>query len=45
MFSIFEHCDNFTGMGLENWDISNVSYRRKMFDECKKLKNIPSWYR
>ena len=31
-------------IGLENWDVSNVENMVEMFDGCKSLKQIPSWY-
>ena len=41
---MFYCCKKFTGKGLENWNISKVKNTDNMFDNCMKLKKIPSWY-
>ena len=49
-------CDDFSAIfsefykvkhiiGLEDWDVSNVENMEDMFNDCKSLKQIPSWYK
>ena len=41
---MFEGCENFTGKGLENWDVSNVLNMEYMFRVCKKLNcDLSNW--
>ena len=39
----FIDCEKFKGKGLENWNVTNVTNMRHMFDGCNKL-TIPDWY-
>ena len=40
----FIDCEKFKGKGLENWNVTNVTNMRRMFDGCNKL-TIPNWYK
>ena len=42
---MFKFCKNFTGEGLENWNISNETHMNDIFGKCTLLKNKPSWYK
>ena len=42
---MFYRCYKFTGKGLENWDVSNVTHMNDIFGKCTLLKNKPSWYK
>ena len=41
---MFQNCENFKAKDLDKWNISNVKNMEYMFDNCMKLKKIPSWY-
>ena len=42
--SMFSHCKNFEGKGLENWDVSNIINMNYMFYECENLNcNLSNW--
>ena len=41
---MFQNCENFKAEGLDKWNISKVRHMDFMFDNCMKLKKIPSWY-
>ena len=43
MSGMFEECENFN-CNLSKWDVSSVKNMVEMFDGCKSLKQIPSWY-
>ena len=43
MECMFWDCKKFNS-DLSNWDVSNVENMVEMFDGCKSLKQIPSWY-
>ena len=30
---------------ISEWDVNNVNDMQWMFNDCKNLKNIPSWYK
>ena len=45
MDKMFSYCVNFTGKGLENWNIRNVTRMNDIFEKCTSLKNKPSWYK
>ena len=41
---MFNECEMFTGKGLENWDISNVTNMFGMFAGCKKFDcDLSNW--
>ena len=44
MVLMFENCSNFTGKGLDNWNVSKLKTKYyDIFNNCKKLKKIPNW--
>ena len=44
MSLMFENCSNFTGKGLDNWNVSKLKNKiLRIFNNCKKLKKIPDW--
>ena len=44
MLCMFNGCKNFTGKGLENWNVGNVTDMDSMFENCKKLNcNLSKW--
>ena len=45
MDNMFSYCAKFTGKGLENWDVSNLISKEKIFLQCKLLRKKPSWYK
>ena len=46
MVLMFENCSNFTGKGLDNWNVSKLKTKYyDIFNNCKKLKKIPNWNR
>ena len=41
---MFDECRNFTGKGLENWDVSNVTNMRYMFNNCRNFNSdLSNW--
>jgi surface protein len=41
---MFYECENFTGKGLENWDVSNIIDMSGMFFKCKQFNiNLSNW--
>ena len=40
---MFKGCENFN-CDLSKWNVSIVKNMAGMFDDCKSLKQIPSWY-
>ena len=44
MSYVFIDCEKFKGKGLENWNVTNVTNMRRMFDGCNKM-TIPNWYK
>ena len=45
MDNMFSYCVKFTGKGLENWNVSNLISKEKIFLQCKLLRKKPSWYK
>ena len=44
MIAVFYGCNNFTGNGLETWDVSNVEDMQFMFYDCKNLNcDLSKW--
>ena len=41
---MFYNCYNFN-CDLSKWNIKNVKYTNEMFENCKLLKKLPSWYK
>ena len=41
---MFQCCENFTGKGLDKWNVSNVKYTKYMFFECTKFDcDLSNW--
>ena len=41
---MFYKCENFTGKGLENWDVSNVEDMQDMFEDCENFNcDLSKW--
>ena len=45
MESMFSYCYNFTGKGLENWEVDNIRDIPNMFKKCYKFKGkgLENW--
>ena len=44
MYSLFRRCNKFTGKGLENWDVSNVTTMSGMFNKCDNFNcDLSKW--
>ena len=41
---MFMGCKKFNS-DLSKWDVSGVEDMEDMFNDCKSLKQIPSWYK
>ena len=45
MYAMFFGCEKFTGDRLEDWQPFSINNMEQMFNNCKSLKNKPSWYK
>ena len=44
LFGAIDNIEN-ANFDVSEWDVSNVTNMQHMFDDCKSLEQIPSWYK